>query len=183
MQKKLDDLFGSHHGLDKKSVEFLINALEKNNLPGFDYIEFKQSIGALSKMDMNEEMSIRSAFATAATVGLTKTKLVESAAHYAKVIAKEKDKFDAALLKRMEQKVGGKMKEVEKLKAQIIKHQEKIKQLEEQIAKFQHTVDTADEKINAEKAKIGDTQSNFERTHQSILNQIQTDIENFKKHL
>ena len=48
MKKILKNIFGSHHGLDQKSVDFLINALEKNNLPGFDYIEFKQALSALS---------------------------------------------------------------------------------------------------------------------------------------
>jgi len=40
MQKNLTALFGENHLLDEKSVAFLTNALEKNNLPGFDYIEF-----------------------------------------------------------------------------------------------------------------------------------------------
>jgi hypothetical protein len=39
----------SAEGLDERSLEFLSNAIEKNNLPGFDYFEFKRAVTALSQ--------------------------------------------------------------------------------------------------------------------------------------
>ena len=176
-------IFGKDHGLDQKSVDFLTKALEKSNLPGFDYIEFKQSLDALSKLNIEEETAFKSAFATASTVGLTKTKLLHTAEHYKKVLANEKVQFDSALHKQIEQKVAGKEGEVNKLKDQIVKHQEKIKQLQDQIAKFQKTIDGADAQIDAARKKIESTRDGFEHTHQSILNQIDVDIENIKKYL
>ena len=176
-------IFGKDHGLDQKSVDFLTKALEKSNLPGFDYIEFKQSLDALSQLNMEEETAFKSAFATASTVGLTKSKLLETAAHYKKVLANEKSQFDTALQKQIEQKVAGKELEVKKLKDQIIKHQEKITQLQEQIVKFQNTIDGADAQIEAAREKIESTREGFEHTHQSILNQIDKDIENINKYL
>jgi septal ring factor EnvC (AmiA/AmiB activator) len=179
----LKTIFGKDHGLDQKSVDFLTKALEKSNLPGFDYIEFKQSLDALSKLNMDEETAFKSAFATASTVGLTKPKLLETAAHYKKVLANEKTQFDSALQKQVEQKVAGKELELKKLKDQIVKHQEKIQQLQDQIAKFQKTIDGADAQIDAARKKIESTRDGFEHTHQSILNQIEKDIENIKKYL
>ncbi|MEM1124530.1 MAG: hypothetical protein AAGJ18_29095 [Bacteroidota bacterium] len=183
MQKDLSELFGTNPELEKKFVSIFTKALEKNNQAGFDYIEFKQSLGALAQMNMDDDMAIRSAFATASTVGLTKKKLLESAAYYGKVINQEKEHFDAALAKRINSKVGGKMKEVEKLKDQIVKYKEKIQQLEAQIEKHQHTIDTADEQIQREKEKILGTQNSFEKTHQNFIDQIKTDIDNFKAYL
>ncbi len=183
MQKNLSELFGSHPELEQKFVSLFIKTLEKSNQPGFDYIEFKQSLGVMAKMNIDESTAIRSAFATASTVGLTKKKLMESANYYAQVINQEKEHFDAALAKRINQKVGGKVKEVEKLKEQIIKYNEKIAQLSAQIEKHQHTIDTADEQIQAEKEKIIGTQNNFERTHENFIEQIKADIENFNTYL
>lgn len=183
MQKNLSQLFGTNPDLEQKFVSIFIKALEKNNQPGFDYIEFKQSLGRLAEMNIDENTAIRSAFATASTVGLTKKKLLDTAAYYGKVINQEKEHFDAALAKRVNQKVGGKIKEVEKLKEQIIKYREKIDQLEAQIEKHQHTIDNADEQIQAEKEKILGTQNNFERTHENFVNQIKSDIENFNTYL
>ena len=95
----------------------------------------------------------------------------------------EKAQFDSALQKQIEQKVAGKEGEVKKLKDQIVKHQEKIQQLQDQIAKFQKTIDGADAQIDADRKKIESTREGFEHTHQSILNQIEKDIENIKKYL
>jgi len=179
----LKTIFGKDHGLDQKSVDFLTKALDRSNLPGFDYIEFKQSLDALSKLNLEEETAFKSAFATASTVGLTKTKLLQTAGHYKNVLANEKTQFDSALHKQIEQKVAGKEGEVNKLKDQIVKHQEKIKQLQDQITKFQKTIDGADAQIDAARIKIESTRHGFEHTHQSILNQIDVDIENIKKYL
>ncbi len=177
MSKSLDNLFGTDHGLDAKSVQFLTKALEKNNLPGFDYLEFKQSLSALAAMNIDQETAIKSAFATASTMGLTKDKLLETAQHYEQVLGKEQQSFTGAMQKRLQQRVTGKQDEVNKLKGQIEQHQAKIKQLKAQIAKWQNTIDTADETIQAEKAKIEETRDQFEAAHQAILNEIRKDQE------
>lgn len=176
-KKKLKDLFGKDHGLDEKSIRFLTNALEKNNLPGFDYIEFKQSLLALEAMDMEEEVAVKSAFATASTLGLTKDKLLKTAEHYKKVLMNEKVQFDAALQKRVQQRIGAKEAELEKLKKQIQDYKSKIAQLEEKIAKNQETIESQDDVIQKEKDKIESTKDGFELTLQSIVNAIDKDVE------
>lgn len=183
MQKNLKALFGEHHGLDDKSVNFLTKALANNNLPGFDYLEFKQSLGALADLDMDEATAIKSAFATAATLGLTKEKLVKSAEHYKNILNTEKAQFDAALQKQIQQKVASKQKEVQKLKAQVEEYRKKIQQLEEKIMSSQRIIDSADETISAAKQKIDGTRDNFETALKAITNQINMDIENIQNFL
>ena len=156
----------------------LTKALEKNNLDGFDYIEFKQSLGRLRALNMDESTAYKSAFATASTVGLTKDKLLKTAEHYKKVLFNEKQQFDEALQKQMEQRVESKRTEVEKMKKQVEDYKAKIKQLEEKIAKAQSTIDHADEHIQAARQKIESTKEAFEATLQSILKEIDQDIEN-----
>lgn len=183
MQKSLKIIFGDYHGLDEKSVDFLVQALEKNNLPGFDYLEFKQSLLALTELNMDEATAIKSAFATAATVGLTKDKLLKTAEHYKGILNAEKQQFDAALQKQMQQRVQSKLDEVDKLKKQIEDYKLKIKQLEEKIVSSQSVIDQADEHIRAAKEKIESTQESFEHTWRSILNQINQDVENINRFL
>lgn len=184
MQKKLKDIFGSHHGLDDKSVDFLTKALEKNNLPGFDYIEFKQALGAIMEMGLEEDMAFKSAFATAsASMSLTKEKLKKSAEHYKTVLSQEKKQFDAALQKQVEQRVRTKQEEVTKLRKQVEDYRAKIAQLEEKISKAQNTIDHADEHIQEAKDRIDSTRESFEFAWQSILNQINIDIDNIDTYL
>lgn len=183
MQKDLKALFGDHHGLDEKSIEALTNELVANNLPGFDYIEYKQALGSLLNMDMDEETAFKSAFATAATVGLTKDKLVKTAEHYKGILNKENEKFNRSVQRQLAEKVKNKQQEVEKLKNQIEKYKAKIAELEGLVAKHQDTVDHADENIQAAKDKIQGAKDNFEYTLNSILNQIDKDIDNINKYL
>jgi len=183
MQKNLKDLFGEDHGLDIKSIKFLTSALEKNNLPGFDYIEYKQSLLALAGLHMDEETSFKSAYATASTLGLTKEKLVKTAEHYKKILMNEKVQFDAALQKQVQQRVNNKVDELEKLKKQIDEYKQKISQLEQKISRNQETIEKQDDVIQKAKEKIESTKDGFELTLQSLMNEIDKDIENINSYL
>lgn len=183
MQKDLAKLFGTTHGLDEKSLDFLIKALEKNNLPSFDYIEFKLSLGNLLSLNLDENTAYKSVFATATSMGLTKEKLLKTASHYQQILAREKELFDDALQKQMEQRVQSKVEEVEKLKKQVEEYNQKIQELYDRISKAQETINRADEDIRDAKVKIHTTKESFEYTHQSIMNQVSQDIVNIQNYL
>ncbi|MCB0663980.1 MAG: hypothetical protein KDC24_14635 [Saprospiraceae bacterium] len=177
MKKSLKDIFGKMTGLDDRSLKSLTNALENANLPGFDYLEFKQSVNALQEMGMDDKTAFKSAFAAASTMGLTKEKLIETAKHYTKVLAHEMDLFDKACKSQIEQKVNSKKTEVEALKGKIAEYEAKIEQLKERIQKSQATIDEADENIKGAMDKIQGTKESFDFTFKSVLNQITVDIE------
>ncbi len=183
MQQDLKEIFGDTSGLDPRSIESLVIALDKNNLPGFDYLEFKLSLGRLAQMNLPEEMAYKSAFATASTVGLTKEKLLTTGQHYRKVLFEEKEQFNQALQGQLQKRVNNKQEEVQKLKAQILAWQEQIANLQNQIAKSQATIDDAGNQIDAEMKKIQATKDNFEHTHQSVMNQIELDLQNIQRYL
>lgn len=183
MGKNLKNLFGKITGLDQRSLESLTNALEKSNLPGFDYIEFKQSVDALTELGMDEPTAFKSAFTTATTIGLTKDKLITTAKHYREVLSREKQQFEIACENQIEQKVNSKKKEVEKLKNQIEDYKSKIRQLEEQITKSQDTIDHADENIQSALERIKSTQSDFDNTFQSVVNQLDKDLTGIETYL
>ena len=183
MQKDLKLIFGDQPNLDQKSVDFLTRALEKNNLPGFDYLEFKQSMQALAKMELEEVTAIRSAFATASTMGLTKSTLIQSAQHYQKVLAKEKEQFDLALNNQKEQRIKSKQQEVDDLKKKIEANNAKIAALQHENERFHKIINEADQVISVQKQKIEQTQVNFETALNSIMEQINKDISTFQQHL
>lgn len=183
MKKSLKDIFGKITGLDERSLKSLTNALESANLPGFDYLEFKQSVNALQEMGMDDKTAFKSAFAAATTMGLSKEKLIESAKHYTKVLATEMEQFDKACKSQIEQKVNSKKGEVEALKGKIAEYEAKIAQLQERIKKSQATIDEADNNIQAAMDKIQSTKDSFDHTFKSVLNQITVDMEEIEKNL
>ena len=176
-------IFNGLDELDKKSVSFLLKAIKENNLPGFDYIEFKQSLNALLAMDMDAYTAIKSAFTTASTMGLTKANLLGSAEHYIQILKSEKSQFDDALNKQMASKVDGKQEQKKVLSGKIEDYRQKIKQLEQEIAKYQEKLDNADEEIEAARTKIENTKVKFEETFEHMLSEIENDITTIKETL
>ena len=105
MPYKFSELIDELEGNDQKSINFLSSAIEKNSLKGFDYIEFKKSLKAMQDMNLDSTTAIKSAFATASTMGLTKERLLHSIQHYKNVLSKEKSQFDDALKKQVDSRI------------------------------------------------------------------------------
>ncbi len=176
MQKDLTKIFGDVSGLDERSLKVLVKALEDSNLPGFDYLEFKQAVQRLiQEMGMDEHTAIKSAFATASTV-VSKEKLLKTARHYQSVLEKEKSKFDAALKKRLDERVLRREKEVEKLKAQVAQWKAQIAELQKKVTEAEEVLARAGEELQSELDKLEATKAKFEHTWRSILNQIAQDV-------
>ena len=177
MARSIAEMFEEVDSLDKKSVAFLLKAIEESNLPGFDYLEFKQALKGLKRMNMDQHTAIKSAFMTGSTVGLTKEKLISSAEHYRQVLLKEKSQFDVALQKQMAQRVDGKRTEKETVAGKIKAYRSKIKEIEAEITKLEDKLAKADSEIDAAKEKIHDTKEKFETTFQSFVKEIERDLE------
>jgi chromosome segregation ATPase len=170
-------------GLDERSLEFLADAIEKNNLPGFDYYEFKRAVVALSQMKLDEATAHKSAFATAATVGLTKEKLIETANYYKNLVEKEKEQFDKALENQNAVKINARRDEVKRLRDQVERHKAEIARLQDEIAGYLNQIDQAEVVLKVESEKLDKAKNAFEKTHQALVLQIEKDIENMHKHL
>lgn len=174
MEKKFFELFKSLQGLDAKSVSYLSNAIEKNNLKGFDYFEFRKSVSAMAGM-LEQDMAIKSAFATAMNMGLTKDKLLHSIDHYKNVLSKEKRQFDEALKSQIAQKVNNKRDEKLQLKEHIANLKKNISEIEKKINSYQERIDNSDAEVAAAEQKINETKLNFEEAYSKFVGEINDD--------
>lgn len=169
--------------VDKKKLELLLKAIEANNLQGFDYLEFQNSLQALQNLPMDEATRYRSAFATASTLGLTLDKLVETANYYKQTLDKEKDKFRTALQEQVQQHVVSRDREKVAIEKSILKRKEQIKALEEQIKVDEQRLNNIAGELSKVQAKIEATKNNFITTFNHLYNRIESDISNIKKYL
>ena len=183
MSDKLNKLFDASGELNAKAREFLLGALAKSNKSGFDFLEYKQSLAALKAMDMDEATAIKSAYATASTMGITKDQLLNSADYYKAVLVKEKTQFDEALQRQVKQKIEDRRKESGKLEEQIKLYKEKIKQLQDEIDHHQKRIDNTESEIAEARANLEETKNNFDSTYIALSNQIDSDISNIKSFL
>ncbi len=169
--------------LDDRSLEFLAQAIERNNLPGFDYFEFKRAVVQLKDMNLDEPTAYKSAFTTAATLGLTKEKLLETAAYYRDLVEKEQTQFSAALETQNTTKVAGRQTEVARLRDQIERHKAEIERLQAEMAAYQSQVEQAESAAKADAEKLEKAKDAFEKTNKAVLLAIDKDVELIHKHL
>ena len=116
----------------EKFINSLLKAIENNNLEGFDYLEYKQSLRSLASMDMDEETKFNSAFAMAKTMGATKNALIESANHYLIILKAEEGKFNEAYKKQQQKQVGERRERLRNIESSIRKKEDQIKKLQEE---------------------------------------------------
>lgn len=170
-------------GMDQRIFDSLQKALEDNNQQGFDFLEFKNSLKTLEGIIPDEPTRYKSAYATAATMGLTVDKLLQSAKFYQSVLTREKENFDKAVGQQVDLNVNAKQKEVERLQATIQQKAEQIKKLTEEITAHQEEMAKAQGIITEATNKIESTKNNFYHTLDVVMNQIQTDAANIERYL
>ena len=183
MQKSLKDIFKNVPNIDGRSAQFLINALEKNNIDGFDYIEYKQSLGALAELDIDEATAFKSAYATATTMGLTKEKLQKTAQFYLQVLGKEKNQFNQAVQAQVQRQVSGKKQQADNYHKTIEHKKAQIDKLKTEILEHQEAIVRLSDEIDSAKGKIGQTKQNFEQTYQVIEQEIRDDLDKIQVYL
>jgi len=169
--------------ITSKFMDVLLKAMEKNNLPGFDYLEFKQSIRSLANVQMDDATRFQSAFAMAQSQGATPAKLIKAAQHYKTILQQEEAKFNQALAgqraKQVDDKKNGYLnteKLIKEKEAQIQKLQKEIEQHKASLAKTKNQIQSA-------AAKVETTKNNFQVTYTSLVSQIDNDIANMQKFL
>lgn len=166
-----------------KFMEILFGAMEKHNLDGFDYIEFKESLKSLEKMPMDEQTRFQSAFAMAKTMGATPKKLMDAAAHYLKVLQHEEKKFEQALENQRSRQIGGREKQIKDLEVGIQQKAQHIKKLTQEIEHSQKQLAGIKGEISGAVSKVETTKNNFIASYNIVVAQIQEDVAAMKKYL
>lgn len=183
MKIDLAGLFDGDGKLDQGILRTLLKAIKSNYENKFDYLSLKQSIQNMKDMDMDEKTSFQSALATAATMGITKASIKQSAKKYLSALTIERESFASALKNQIEAKVNGKKKEAKLLKQKIKEYNQKIEEMKKDISIFQEKIDKVDEHVAAAKAKIDATKTKFEETYSSLHDVISSDIKQLDKYL
>jgi len=78
---------------DPEMLKILEDAVEAANIPGFDYIEFRDVLANMSTLGLPEPKMFQAAFASAQIAQVTKQKLLEAIDFYTKVIETKANEF------------------------------------------------------------------------------------------
>ena len=169
--------------VNDKFINILFGAMEKANTPGFDYIEYKQSLRNLAKMPMDEATRFKSAYATAQTMGATPQKLIDAAQHYVNVLSAEEKKFKAALLNQRSRQIGDKEQTIKNMSGQIKMKEQKIAEFTKEIEADKKKMESMNSEISGASVKMEKTQNDFVASYNALVGQIKTDAEKIKQYL
>ncbi len=169
--------------IDNAILDKLLQALEDNNQPGFDYFEFRKAMLTLVALPMDEATKFQSTFATAATMGVTLEKLLDSIEFYKKVLSNEEDNFTKAIKEQTTINISNKQKEKDTITASIKEKSDKIQKLTEEIRAHQSEILQLTNAIESSELKIKDTSLNFETSLNVIKNQLEQDSIKLKQYI
>lgn len=157
--------------------------MDRANLEGFDYLEFKKSLQSLQKMKMVEATAYQSAFVMAQTMGVTPAHLIKTAQHYLDALSQEEKKFGTALANQQNNKIGSKRQELQQLQKGLKDKEAKILQLQKEIKQDKVSSDKLEGSINNAVNNIENTKNDFVASYQNLVSQIGQDMDNMKKYL
>ena len=168
---------------DEKFVTRLLQAIEDNNIDGFDYLEYKQSIASLDSMNMDEGTRYKSSMAMAKTMGATKDSLISSAQHYLKVLKTEETKFQDALRNQHDKVVTGTEQELKSMQTSIDTKQKQIEQLRVEIEQTKLELEKKKSSVDSNLAKINSTKEGFYAAYHIVVDQIEDDVSKMNQYL
>lgn len=166
-----------------KLLDVLFTALQNSNQPGFDYMEFRDFLKSLSNVPMDDATRVKSAYATAQTMGATKAAILQSAEFYLSVLKKEEDKFQDALKERENRDLTGKQNQIKDLEKAIKDKEAQIESLKAEMETNRKTITDVEGEINTAASRIQQTASDFHASYDNVVKQIQSDIQLIQQNL
>ena len=169
--------------VSSRFVDVLLDAMQKNNVQGIDYLEYRQSLDSLGKMEMDDETRFRSAFAMAQTMGADKEKLLSSARHYLEVLKEEEKKFAAALANQQKLKVDKKQQRIDELINTNDSLRSELTRIAEQIKVNEDQITTLVKQRSEAEGKVVETKKNFEASLEFVRDRIREDMTHMERFL
>lgn len=171
----LKELFNISTDLNSRMVQAILSAMKDAHQDGFDYLKFKHSVKNLQNMNMDELTSMKSAFSTASSFGVTKTLLVKSINHYVNTLKKERDEFAQTHKRNIESRINDPKAEIarlQKLKEDNLRTIEKLRRENEMI---DQKLEGISSNISTSEAKIEETKQEFLKVYDAFLSSMEKD--------
>ncbi|MEP7321164.1 MAG: hypothetical protein ABI761_04560 [Saprospiraceae bacterium] len=166
-----------------KFLSILAQVIEKNNQPGFDYFEFRQSLINLSKLNMDEATRFKSAYAAAQSMGVSPDSLVNSAQTYLQLLNNEGKKFAQAEQNQRTKVVEDRKNELNQITSEIKSKQDMISRLNQEVGQLNKILDDKKAEASNLATKLESTKTAFENAMKSISGQISEDISKMNQYL
>jgi len=169
----------------QKFSDILYKAIEKANQPGYDYLEFRQSIKNLKNQNIaqDEGKLYEAAYALAQTMQLDKQQLIESARYYLSVLQDEKANFNESLMNNAKVKLEDKKKKLAEVKAKLLEDKKALEALQKRIAANEKTLAKMTKELSEAASKVEAIKNGFNTALKVLVQKINDDINKMKKYI
>jgi chromosome segregation ATPase len=142
-------------------IQKLLEEIKEGSQTDFDYLKFRYSVKNLEQMGMDEATSTKSAFTTAAAMGLNKDKLKASIAYYEGLVHKQKEEFSQTLHAQIRKNIDARKDQISSLDKLKIENEQKIQALQREIDSIDGKKQAIQTEIDASEEKIIATREDF----------------------
>ncbi|MBE9462993.1 hypothetical protein ACFP1I_14670 [Dyadobacter subterraneus] len=171
--------------VDRKFVQHFVELLEKANLPGPDYFEYKQALRSMEGLGLGEEKQFQAAWASfKAMGGITDHSILKTSAdQYLSILGKDRESFLKDVERAIKERVGSLNDELKKLEDNNNAYIQEIANLQKKIDENKNRLGQISGEISEQSAKINANKDSFEVTYQSFVSQINSDLSKINQYL
>jgi hypothetical protein len=171
--------------VDRKFVDHFVDLLEKANLPGPDYFEYKQALRSMEGLGLGEEKQFQAAWASFKAMGGIKdtSVLKTSADKYLGILEKDRASFLKDVDSAIKERVGSLHIELKKLEENNLTYTSQIADLQKKINDNKNRLGQISGEITDQSAKINANKDSFEVTFNSFIEQIKSDITRINQYI
>lgn len=165
-------------------LEILAQVLEKNNQPGFDYLEFRKAVQSIAQMQhLDEPNQFKTAFAAAQAFNVDANTLFDSAKKYLNVLEAEQIQFNKTADQFLQNQLNQKQAESGQLKQTIRQAEEKLAQLQAQLDDDKKKLSALEGDLSNAQQKVDSNKAAFANAYQKVVQQIKDDLQKMETYL
>lgn len=171
--------------IDRKFVEHFVGLLEKANLPGPDYFEYKQALQSMDGLGLGEEKQFQAAWASfKAMGGIKDTSILKTSAdQYLNILDKDHSSFLKDVELAIKDRVGSLNDEMRNLEENNSSFSKQIADLQVKIDANKNRLGQISGEISEQTKKINANKESFEVTFNSFVEQIKSDLNKINQYL
>ncbi len=159
----------------EKFNQYFDRLFSEANLPGPDYFEFAKMTQAMATI-ADEKSRYSAAFAGLCVQGLDKTKLLQTAEAYLKILETDAANFNSTVDAALAEKVQAKQQEV-------VRKQQRIEQLNRDMGDLQNQIQLLQLEVKENEEKIESNTGGYKVASEKMKQQIALDIAKIKQHI
>jgi len=171
--------------VDRKFVEHFVDLLEKANLPGPDYFEFKQALQSMDGLGLGEEKQFQAAWASFKAMGGIKDNAIlkTSADQYLSILSRDRESFLKDVERAITERVGSLTNEVKKLEDDNAAFAKEIAGLQKKIDDNKNRLGQISGEVAEQSSKLNSNRDSFETTYNSFVEQINSDLNKINQYI